>query len=713
MRAMKQVLVQGGKVRVEEVPRPVVRPGAALVRMSHSLISGGTESTFVTADTSSYVMKKARDPGNIEKVKRKLATVGIRGVIDTVREKLSEYTAPGYSAAGVIVETGDGLYGYQPGDRVACAGLACAPHAEYGAVPQNLLTPIPEGVDFQDAAFVALGAIAMQGVRRAEPQFGETFAVMGLGLVGQMAAQILRAAGCRVLASDPVPEKRALALDLGAEHACAPDDLAALGEAETAGYGVDGVLVCAASKESGIANTAVSICRPRGRVVVVGDVGMNLARPGLYTKEVDFRLSCSYGPGRYNPAYEEKGYDYPIGQVRWTEGRNMTEFLRMLAEGKVRVAPLVSIVQPVDQAAEAYGAVLDTSKNTIAALIDYALPAEPEPAPSRLALKAKAAPAGSIGVAVIGAGYIAKAFHLPNLQRTPGCHVAAVVDQQGPVAKQAAERCGAALCATDYHEALTDDRVHAVLIATRHDTHAEIAIAAAEAGKHVFVEKPLALTIADAEAVCRTIEQAGVVGAVGFNRRCSPYAEALHNAVRDSMPGPKHVLYRCNAGALAPNHWALDPEVGGGRILGEAVHFFDFACWLVGADPVAVRAVPIGTAEEDAHGYDDLSVLLQFPDGSAATIVYASRGGGDLPKEYVEVIGGGGAAVLDDFQAVRFHGIPARDRRGSVDKGMGGLLAGFIGAVRGDGVVPVPVTDGLRATRIAVEALARARGGAA
>ena len=713
---MKQVLVKGGKVYIEEAPPPALSPGKALVQVRYSLISSGTESGFVSeGGTAAYVMKKAKDPLNVEKVKRKLASVGIKGTLEVVKSKLFESQAPGYSSSGVIVECAEGVPGFRVGDRVACAGVGYASHAEYNAVPHQLLTPIPDGVDFDEAAFVALGAIAMQGVRRAAPAFGETIVVLGLGLVGQLAAQIVRAAGCRVIGCDPIAAKRELAVELGADVARAPANLASVVTEWTAGYGADAVIICAASKDSGVTNQALEVCRQKGRVVVVGAVGMHLEREPLYLKELDFFLSCSYGPGRYNPAYEEKGLDYPIGYVRWTEGRNMAEFLRMLAERKVCVKPLISAVKPVDQAQEAYRAILGGEGNAISALIAYPVDKEAGgQAPARvLALKAQERAADGIGVAVIGAGGMARGFHLPNLARIPGCHVEAVADAVGSTAKQSAERYGARYCTSDYHDVLRDEKVKAVVIATRHNLHKEMALAALEAGKHVFVEKPLALNVPDAEAICAAVAETGLLLTVGFNRRFSPYARQAKAALAHAR-GPKMLVYRCNAGPLPPGHWATDPVEGGGRILGEAVHFFDFACWLFDADPVSIRADRVDSDSEEIIAEDNLTAVLRFPDGSLATIIYCATGHPGIPKERIEVFGGAGGVVIDDYRSIQFAGLPGKSvRKAGENKGQYGLMENFIQAVRGEAELEVTAEHGLRATRIACEVLRCARGGEA
>lgn len=709
---MKQVLVKGGSVSVEETPPPAVGSGMALVRVSHSLISSGTESGFVDSHgVAGYALKKARDPLNIERVRRKLASAGIRGTLEIVRNKLFEFQTPGYSSSGVIVACGAELPGFRVGDRVACAGVGYASHAEYNAVPHALLTPIPEGVSHEEAAFVALGAIALHGVRQAELTLGETVVVLGLGLVGQLAVQLARATGARVIGCDPVPEKQQLALRLGAESVCAPDDLAALVEDLTATVGADAVLVCAASKGSEVTTQALEISRRRGRVVVVGAVGMQLPREPMYMKEIDFRLSCSYGPGRYQPDYEEHGVDYPLPYVRWTEGRNMAEFLRLVSVGALKVKPLITETHPVDAAASAYAAVTAGRPDFVAALLDYTggKPLDTRLPERGMLLARKGSAKSGVGVAVIGAGGFATGVHLPNLARISGARLEAVCARTGPKAKQAAERYGARVCTTDYQEVLADDRVDAVIVATRHNAHAEITIAALRAGKHVFVEKPLALTVEEAEAICQLAAATGKLVGVGFNRRCSKYAQSARAALR-AAAGPACIHYRCNAGPLPVTHWTRDPVEGGGRILGEAVHFFDLCRWLTGSNPARISAERLQVAgAEDVD--DNLSVSMAMENGALATVTYVTNGHPALGKERVEAFAGGGALLIDDWKSIRFHGLRGTDASSSTeDKGQAALLENFVQAVRGEVELQVTAEDGLWATRIALEALARASG---
>lgn len=709
---MKQVLVKGGSVSVEDLPAPSAEPGMAVVRVAASVISSGTESGFLSeGGAAGYLLKKASDPLNIEKVKRKLATVGVKSTLELVRNKLMEFQAPGYSTAGVIVELGPDTPLFRVGDRVACSGVGYACHAEYNAVPHQLLTPIPDGVSFDEAAFVSLGAIAVQGVRRAQPAFGENFVVSGLGLVGQLTAQVLRAAGCHVIGCDPVASRRELAESLGAEVVCPPEELEAIVRAQTAGYGADGVIVCAAAKNSVVANQALDLCRRKGRVVVVGAVGMHLERGALYANELDFMLSCSYGPGRYDRGYEERGLDYPIGYVRWTQGRNMAEFLRMVEAERVWVKPLISVAEPVEQAEKAYADVLGGG-DAIAALIRYgnAPVEEVPPPPARVfALRGRPKSGEETGVAVVGTGAIATGAHLPNLARIPGCRLVAVANRSGQKAAQWGRRFEAAYCTTDYRDILKDAAVDAVIIATRHHLHKEMALAAIAAGKHVLVEKPLALTVADCDEICDAAEKQGVLLAVGFNRRFAPLAVVAREAIAKTT-GPKTLLYRCNAGPLPADHWALDPVEGGGRIRGEAVHFFDFARWILDDDPVRIQAERVDT-DQPAYENDSLSVLLRFSRGSLATIVYTGAGSGAMDKERIELFSGGASIVLDDFRTLSCYDLPARNiKTRHVNKGLGELLAHFIAAVKGRETLSVTGLDGRWATHIAEEALRSAGG---
>ena len=731
---MKQVVIKVGKVCVEEVPVPTVEPGMVLVRVYRSAISSGTESAMVSGGGAlSLAMKHLKNPLSVEKLKRKFATVGIKATADLVRTKLSDPGTPGYSSAGRIVEVGAGVPGFRVGDRVACAGVGYACHAEYNLVPHQLVTPIPDGLGCDEAAFVAIGAIAMQGVRRAEPALGETIVVMGLGLVGQITAGLLRVNGCHVIGYDPVRGKEGPNKEM-TSFTDSSEELSVLTHEATAGYGADAVIICAGTPSSEVVNSAFDLCRPKGRVVVVGAVGMDLDRDAMYRKELDLRISCSYGPGRYSAEYEEKGFDYPIGHVRWTEGRNMAEYLRLTnVAGDEGLNPFLHplrlnpTVYPVEAAEKAYKDIADGV--TFAAVLGYGEETGAENNSAADELKAKKclrrlqADSGSekgknIGVALIGGGAFATGVQLPILAKLPGVRIAAIATRNGVKAQAIADRYRAAACTTDYRQVLDDPAVDAVLVSTRHNLHAQITLEAIAAGKHVLVEKPMALTVSDCERICDAARQAQVLVSVGFNRRLSPLTARLMHGFPPDNGVPKTILYRCNAGPLPSDHWTLDPEVGGGRILGEAVHFFDFVRYLVlsgsGTDAtVAGKQTRLLSVYAESGGKEEeLTTILRFSDGTVATVLYTVAGSPSHGKERVEVFSGGGVGVLDDFATIEFRDVPgAGPWKGRQDKGHAALLANFIQAVQGHAALQVTADDGMEATRIAAAALEAARTG--
>ena len=699
---MKQVFFDGkGQLMVQDVPAPATPERGALVRVAASLISSGTEMAAASGG-GSLIRKALEQPQLIRRAIDLALREGLRFTAGQVREIAETWLPTGYSAAGVVVEAGRGVSTLRAGDRVACAGAGYANHAEYDAVPLNLLAPIPEGVTFRQAAFTTLGAIALQGVRRAEVTLGETVVVVGLGLIGQITAQILDAAGCVVIGSDPIPARRELAARLAGAQTIDPTlgDAAEQVIALTGGVGADKVILCAATSSSRPTNEAFRMCRERGRVVMVGAMGMNLERPDFYSREIDFVISRSAGPGRYDAAYEEQGIDYPIGYVRWTEQRNMVAFLRLLADGKLDVDALIAAEYPIEQAAAAYEAV---QQGALAVLLTYGEPAAEVPAAQRAIVRATRPLGERIGVALVGAGAFARAMHLPNLKASPFFELRAVVSDSASAA-QTARKMGARLATTDLDAALASDDVAAVIIATRHHLHAQQAIAAARAGKHILVEKPLALTVSDCRAVIEAAETAGVLLTVDFNRRAAPTAQALKAAL-DALAGPKMVIFRANAGPLPASHWLNDPQQGGGRLLGEGVHFIDFICGMVGEEPLTVSA-------QGSTDGQDFILTLRFPDESLGVVIYTAQGDPAFPKEHVEVFAGGGVAVLDDFKALTFSGMRGKAMKGVQDKGHRALLENFGAAIRGEADLLVTGGDGLRATRIALAALESMRSGA-
>jgi predicted dehydrogenase/threonine dehydrogenase-like Zn-dependent dehydrogenase len=705
---VKQVCLIQGRVAVVDVPPPTCGPGGVLVRTSHSLISTGTEMATTGSGGGGLVRTAVANPQLVRKVWEKLGTVGLRRTLDLVRARRSGSLPLGYSAAGEVVEVGAEVRQLRVGDRVACAGVGYANHAELNLVPQNLVAPVPPGVPYAAAAFATLGAIALQGVRRLGPGLGERVVVLGLGLVGQLTAQLLRAAGCRVLGVDVLPARVELARKLGMEDGVSATDRPPLPVVQewSGGVGADGVVVCASGGDGGLLNGAFDLCRPKGRVVLVGDVPIRISREKIYRKELDFLVSCSYGPGRYDPRYEAQGIDYPLPYVRWTEGRNLGEMLRLLADGTLRVSELTHAVLPVADAVSAYQ-LLQSPARPIAVLLDYGLAERAAPTLPRtlgVAPPREARP-GQVVLGVVGAGAFFRAVHLPNLSRHGGFSIRRVATRSGLSGRELGMRHGIPLVTTDAREVLEDPEIAAVLIATRHDLHAPLVLDALRAGKHVFVEKPLALGTADCEAIVSAAARADRLVAVGFNRRFAPLARTARDLLARRRE-PRTLVYRVNAGPLAPDHWLRDPREGGGRLLGEGVHFFDLLRWLVGTDPVAVTATALHRGPEAGVDADNASVSVAFADGSLGTLHYVSQGHPGLAKERIEIFGGGQALVLEDFRTLEVYGVPGcrSERRRAADKGHFDILANFHAALNGAAPLGASAEDGYWATWCAEQA---------
>jgi predicted dehydrogenase len=686
---MKQVVqnYRTGLLKVEEFPPPTVRPVELAVANRCSLISAGTERSTVEIAKKSLAGKAMERPDLARKVMAAVRKNGLMETLKLVFERLDSPAALGYSCAGTVLSVGDQAGGFSVGERVACAGQNYASHAGIVAVPKNLCVSIPAGVDFEEAAFVALGAISLQGVRQAELHLGDRVAVIGLGLLGQLTVQLLKASGCLVLASDIAPAKLELAKTFGADMVAPPELLPAAAESFTQRRGVDAVLITASTKENGPVEVAGEISRQKGRVVVVGAVGMSLPREPYYRKELDLRFSTSYGPGRYDGQYEEKGHDYPYGYVRWTEQRNMEAFLALIGQGKVDVKRLITHRYPIDQAEQAYELMLENREPYLGIVISY--PHAAATIGRRIEVRrhsnvASLASPGRLNLAIVGAGNHVKDRLLPPLRSLDGVRVHAICTNSGAHAKALAEKTGAAYCTTDFREVMHDSSVHAVLIGTRHDLHGPLVLAALEAGKHVFVEKPLCLTEEELDGITALYAekaQDGVHLMVGFNRRFSPHAGKALAFFRDRR-NPLVMVYRVNAGFLPPEHWIQDPEVGGGRIVGEACHFVDYMQFLCGAPPVSVQARRIG--RHDSGIMDDQSILsFTFGDGSIGTVIYAAGGDGGPAKERFEVFGDGKSLIMDDFIRSEFYAggrksvFTSRTR----DKGFQAEMARFVGAL--------------------------------
>jgi predicted dehydrogenase/threonine dehydrogenase-like Zn-dependent dehydrogenase len=696
---MKQVVqhVRTRRLEVAEVPEPGVRSGGILVRNAASLISAGTEKT-ITDFAGKSMLGKARDrPDLVRQVVDRVKKDGIGPTVQTVLSRLDQPIALCYSGAGVVEAAGRGAEEFSAGDRVACAGMTYASHADVVFVPRNLSVPVPDGVSLEDAAYVTVGAIALQGVRVADVRLGESVAVIGLGLLGQLAVQILRAAGCRVIGVDLDPAKVALARQLGAEAAVVrTDDVHGAVAAFTGGRGADAVVITAATSSSDPVELAGEIARDRAVVSMVGATGMDLPRKPFYDKELQLRLSRSYGPGRYDPQYEEKGADYPVGYVRWTERRNMEEFLRLVAAGQVTPAALTTHRFPVARAEAAYDVIQGKTGEPFAGVL-LTYPERTEPPVRRVVLSRAAPAAGALGVGFVGAGNFARAVLLPRFQKLPEVALAGVSTATGMNARAVGERFGFGYATTDTPALLADPAVRAVVVATRHASHARLAAQALRAGKAVFVEKPLALDEAGLREVRAAQEETGGVLAVGFNRRFSPLARVVKDAFTPGVP--LAIAYRVNAGFIPRESWIHDPEDGGGRIVGEVCHFIDLCQFLADDEPVEAFAHALGGAEGGMH--DTVAITLRFSRGSVATISYYATGDRSFPKERVEVFAGGTLAVLDDFREVVVSrgGKRTRTRRMSQDKGFDEEVAAFVRAAREGGALPIPLRSLVATTR--------------
>jgi predicted dehydrogenase/threonine dehydrogenase-like Zn-dependent dehydrogenase len=650
-----------------------------------SVISSGTERTAVASGGGGgpLPVRAIRNPELVRKALEHMRDHGVRETLDLARGVTAPDAALGYSSAGIVVDTG-GVPEFRAGQLVACAGAGSANHAEVVSVPGNLVAAVPAGVPPRAAAFTTLGAIALQGVRRAEPSLGERVVVVGLGLLGLIAVQLLRAAGCQVLGIEPVEHRRSLASTLSAEQTVSPEDAREAVMNWTDRTGADAVVITAASPSSGIVNEAIAMVRRKGRVVPVGEVGLELERGPLYQREADVLISTSYGPGRYDTTYEDAGVDYPIAYVRWTENRNMGEVLRLLSTGQLRVEPLIELELPLERASEAYAAVNGPSP-PLAAVLTY----DAERAAARAAAGAEvvrgprqaAAADGTVRIALVGAGGFVTNVHLPNIKSDPAARVQIVANRSGTSASDAARLAGGADTATDWRQAIARDDVDLVIIGTRHDSHAEIAAQALRAGKAVFVEKPLGLTREEIDEVWAAGRDNDRL-AIGFNRPFSALAQALHDELSAAGRHPVHMIYRVSS-PLPAEHWLNDPAIGGGRVLGEACHMFDFANWLCGRpERVWAAALPAPPALRTP---ETVTVTVRYDNGSVATVHYSGVGAPSMPKERVEVLSSGLSWVLDDFVSLTSYGADGPRTRSErrADKGHAALMSRVLAACRG------------------------------
>ncbi|HSO75181.1 MAG TPA: bi-domain-containing oxidoreductase, partial [Blastocatellia bacterium] len=690
-----------GELKVEDLPPPALRAGGVLVRTAWSLISSGTERTIVETAQSSLIGKARERPDLVRQMVDTFKREGLRSTYEKVKARLTKLAPLGYSASGVVSAVSSDVREFRVGDRVACAGGGYASHAEVLFIPQNLCCKVPETVSLEAASYTTVGAIALQGVRQADPRLGESAAVIGLGLVGQLTVQLLKAAGCHVLGVDIDAAACALARSSGADAAAIDNDSArAACDELTAARGVDCVLITAGTKSSEPIELAAELARDRARVVVVGLVGMDVPRHSFYAKELELRLSRSYGPGRYDPGYEEKGIDYPIGYVRWTEKRNMEAFLRLAADGKINTNLLTTHRFKVADALEAYNLILNRDGERCCGVV-LEDPGTAEAAKPIQPLRARAPASGELGVSFIGAGSFGRGVLLPIIKRAAKVQLRSVAAATGLSARNAAEQFDFAHPTTDYQEILKDDESKTVFIATRHDSHARMAVEALKQGKHVFVEKPLATSIEGLREVVSAARESKGLLMVGYNRRFAPIAREIKERF-SKRSGPMTIVYRVNAGQLPAGHWTYDETEGGGRIIGEICHFIDFVQFLTDALPERVTAT--GVPNSPSAGFIDDSVIISLGmrDGSVASIVYTASGDKAVSKEHIEVFCDRSVARIDDFKSGVFirGGKSTRLGGGSQDKGHAAEIASFLDAVRNGTEAPISL-ESLVATSLA------------
>jgi predicted dehydrogenase/threonine dehydrogenase-like Zn-dependent dehydrogenase len=706
---MRQVIqnIRTGQTQVIEVPPANLAPGYLLIRTRFSLISTGTERMLIEFGRANWFDKARQQPDKVRQVIEKAGTDGIIATLDAVHSKLDQPMKPGYCNVGVVVGVGGGVSGFTIGDRVVSNGS----HADVVSVPCNLCARIPQGVTDEQAAFTILGAIGLQGIRLANPTLGECVAVIGLGLIGLLSVQLLRAQGCRVLGIDPDPLRSNLARQMGAEvtDSIKGQDTLAMAKEVSRGRGVDAVIITASTTSSDPIRQAAHMCRQRGRIVLVGVAGLELSRADFYEKELTFQVSCSYGPGRYDPSYEERGHDYPVGFVRWTEQRNFEAVLDQLAAGALKTDGLVSHRFVLARAPEAYD--LLTSKNpTLGILLDYETgPFDAEELRlGRYVILAPLVPSAQPGrIGFIGAGNYASRVLIPAF-KTAGADLRTIASAGGVSAVHCGKKFGFANATTSVDEVMADPSIDSIVIATRHNSHARFALAALRAGKNVFVEKPLCLTLdelGEIEGVLADTARPYLM--VGFNRRFSPHARKARDLLA-SYREPKAFIMTVNAGSVPADHWTQIPDIGGGRIVGEGCHFIDLLRFLAGAPIAKVDVRTLGTGPVQSGAADKATITLSFADGSLGTIHYLANGHRSVAKERLEVFCGGRVLMLDNFRSLKGHGWPGFSRMASwrQDKGQVACALAFLDAIRRGCLPPVPIEETLEISRVSIIAQA-------
>jgi len=699
---VKQVLIKKGKAIIEDIPAPMVSEGNVLVRVVYSCISAGTEMAGLKSSSENLLYKAIHQPQNIKKGLNLIKQKGILKTKNILKSTFESGAPTGYSASGVVIEIGNKIKDIKIGDRVACAGAGYANHAEYIEVPKNLLVKMPKDLSFKEASTVTLGSIAMQGVRRAEVKLGENIAIIGMGTLGQLASQIVTAAGARVVAIDLDDRRLTIAQVNGARYVLNStkenivEEVIKISE----GYGVDSVLITAATSSKEPLAQAFQMCRKKGKVILVGTVGMEINREDMYKKELDFYISTSYGPGRYDPNYEEKGMDYPYHYVRWTENRNMQEYLKMLTEGKIQLNNIIEKVYKIEEATQAYQEFEKVEDKPLIVLLKYKQDVEKK-INRRVEINSQfKLTSDKIKIALVGAGSFAKGVHLPNLEKLNDFYdTYAIMSRTGSNATSIARQYKAKYATTNYQEILNDSDVDMVMICTRHNLHAQYSIEAMKKGKAVFVEKPMALNKKEMEEVFKTIQETGVPYLVGFNRRFSKYAAAIKEHLTERI-NPVIINYHMNAGYIPLDHW-VHTEEGGGRIIGEACHIFDLFNYFVDAEIESISVNSISPKTENISSQDNVVVTLKYKEGSICTLTYTALGDKSYPKETLEIYFDNKMVTMNDYKNLKSYGIKIANIHSKLsEKGHYEELIDFAQAIKDGTKYPIPLWQIEQATKI-------------
>lgn len=700
---MKQILLKKGNIYTADVARPVTEKDMVLVKTAFSCISAGTEMSGVESSGSSLIKLAMEHPEYVTLGLNMLKERGIKDTWDTIQGKYELGSPMGYSASGVVVESGTDIF--QPGDRVACMGVGYANHAGYIVAPKNLVAKVPDNVSMEHASTAALGCIAMQGIRRADIKLGENVVITGMGILGQLACRFAVASGANVIVTDIDERRLEIAKKNGANYAIdAKSDVVKEVNNITGGYGADSVIVTAATKSNDLLSQAFQMCRRKGKVVLVGVAGMNLKREDMYRKELDFMISTSYGPGRYDSNYEEKGVDYPYGYVRFTEKRNLESYLQLIANRRVDITDIVEAVYPAEQADKAYASLKNSDNRPLAVLIQYDESEEIDNAESTIVNNPNGykMPEGKVKVALCGVGGFAKGMHIPNLKRMKDKYeIYAVQSRTGSNAQSVAVANNARYSTTDYQQILDDKNVDMVIICTRHNLHAQMIVRAMKAGKAVFVEKPMAITEEETELVIKTAKETGVPFLVGFNRRFSKYAQEAKKVVVNRK-NPMIINYVMNAGYIPLDHWTQTEE-GGGRIIGEGCHIFDLFNFFTESKAESVSVDKITPKTDHVSASDNCVITVKYEDGSICTLTYTGQGNKECSKEVCQIIVDGSIIVIDDYKSIQAYGVKVNELKSSIsDKGQYEELLAFYDSMKSGDGYPIPLWQLEQATKISI-----------